>query len=235
MTDRIISYEQAFAIIGVKVDNKIRNLLKSLENEGHTEKSISYAIWRTQEKLCRFAYDNRFIGILRSEISKYSWGNGDPRWKKYWEKKNEESELESRIRKDKEEKKKYLASHPYSKIRYGSPLQEIVQYYIYFVQGESGGAIKIGTTLNPVARMQSLQTGFPEELKLLAIIPGDAGRERKIHEYFGKFRLKGEWFKPEAELINMIDKMKTKYPTLNGKTDPVSRAKDILNNSKPFA
>ena len=234
MTDRIITYEQAFTLIDVKIDSKIRNLLKSLENEGHTEKSISYAIWRTQDKLYKFANDNRFIGVLRSEICKYSWGDSDPRWKKYWEKKNEESELKNRISKYNEEREKYLAGHPYSRIKYTSPGYGIVQDYIYFVQGESGGAIKIGTTLNPVTRMQSLQTGFPEELKLLAVIPGDAERERKIHEYFGKFRLKGEWFKPEAELINMIDKMKTKYPTLNGKTDPVSRAKDILNNSKPF-
>ena len=96
MTDRYIkitTYKQAFEqVLGMEFDKKVQDFVKRLEEEGHTEKSIAFSIWKTQEKLMRFKDDSRFLGILKNEILKYSWRKNDPRWDAYWEKKKEEQQ-----------------------------------------------------------------------------------------------------------------------------------------------
>ena len=82
---RIVTYKQAFEeVLGVAFDERLKKFVAELEKQGHTEKSISYAIWRTKETLleqvpkensdvCFFS----FVEVLRHEISKYSWTKND--------------------------------------------------------------------------------------------------------------------------------------------------------------
>lgn len=77
--------------------------------------------------------------------------------------------------------------------------------YIYFVQGEDGGPIKIGWAVDPMRRLQSIQTNSPVPLRNVALIKGTTRtRERKIHEQFAECRIRGEWFEPTFELIAFI-------------------------------
>lgn len=76
--------------------------------------------------------------------------------------------------------------------------------YVYFIQGQCGGAIKIGYSMNPTERLKELQTGYPDTLKILLIIPGDLNTEKALHRKFEGSRLKGEWFRPDDYLINSI-------------------------------
>lgn len=78
---RIIKYEEALDLIRVPMNDKIKDILKKLESEGRKEKSICYAIWKSQDKIIQYKCDNRFYSIFENEIRKWSWSYNDPRWK----------------------------------------------------------------------------------------------------------------------------------------------------------
>jgi hypothetical protein len=77
---------------------------------------------------------------------------------------------------------------------------------VYFVQADSGdGLIKIGTTSSRVEdRLRTMQTGSPVRLKVLGTVPGDSRVESQLHLMFSDIRMHGEWFRPEARLLEYI-------------------------------
>lgn len=81
MPSRIETYRQAFSLISVEKNDKVNQLLEKLESEGRNERSICFAIWKSQDKLMLYRSDSRFYSILENEIRKWSWGRDDPRWK----------------------------------------------------------------------------------------------------------------------------------------------------------
>jgi hypothetical protein len=70
---KITKYKEAFDLINVSITDKIMDCLKSLESEGYTEYTISYAIWKAQDKISQFRGDTRFIAILKNEVRKYAF------------------------------------------------------------------------------------------------------------------------------------------------------------------
>lgn len=78
--------------------------------------------------------------------------------------------------------------------------------WVYFLQSGERGAVKIGFTGSaPMVRLSALQTGNPEPLRLLGAVPGVREDETALHERFARFRIGGEWFRPEPELLSFID------------------------------
>lgn len=75
---------------------------------------------------------------------------------------------------------------------------------IYFIRAMQSGAIKIGTSNDPKRRLETMQTGSPEPLELIGVLPGQADAEKVLHRTFAKFRIHGEWFKGDEELIREI-------------------------------
>lgn len=75
---------------------------------------------------------------------------------------------------------------------------------IYFVQGETGGPIKIGYARNIDNRIKSLRTGCPYKLVLLGVMEGQRSDETKLHHKFAAARLQGEWFDDCAEIRAFI-------------------------------
>lgn len=81
--------------------------------------------------------------------------------------------------------------------------------FVYFVQaGDGHGAIKIGFASNVPARIATLQTGCPLDLRLLAAIPGTYQTEREIQTHFADVRLRGEWFAPEPGFVAFVERMR---------------------------
>jgi len=76
--------------------------------------------------------------------------------------------------------------------------------HVYFVQAESLGRIKIGTSSNVAVRFGTLRTSSPDKLNLLGVIPGDCTVERALHKRFADERLHGEWFTPSERLVSYI-------------------------------
>lgn len=75
---------------------------------------------------------------------------------------------------------------------------------IYFVQADTDGPIKIGTTTQLEQRLAALSNSDPAKLHLLATMPGDNKDEAQLHKRFRRLRLHGEWFAPDAELRDFI-------------------------------
>ncbi len=75
-----------------------------------------------------------------------------------------------------------------------------------FVESPSIGAIKIGRTDGDVrARMIGLQTGCPDELRILGVIRNTAPiAETALHRMFKHLRRHREWFTASPELLGFI-------------------------------
>lgn len=77
--------------------------------------------------------------------------------------------------------------------------------YVYFIQGTSGGCIKIGYTGgDPVARLKDLQTGAPVQLRLLHAVKGSRHDEVWAHRHFHDAHSHGEWFYPTRRIMEFI-------------------------------
>lgn len=75
---------------------------------------------------------------------------------------------------------------------------------VYFIR--CGEFVKIGYTRGEDAksRLQSLQTGNPQALELLATAIGDMSDERALHKEFDEYRTAGEWFRNTGRLAAHI-------------------------------
>lgn len=72
---------------------------------------------------------------------------------------------------------------------------------VYFVQVGARGPIKIGSARNVYYRFKDLQTANHQELRLLgAVVDWGVEEERALHARFAKHRVRGEWFRPDADL-----------------------------------
>jgi hypothetical protein len=196
---RIVTYKQAFEeVLGVAFDERLKKFVAELEKEGHTEKSISFAIWRTKDELQKYSsalyligFDN-FLNVLKEKILKYSWTKNDPRWDEYKKKKNREVKINE----------------------YAKRLN--VNDFIYFMQGENGGSIRIGYSINPSKTLISLEKGYPDKLKILLVIPESCEKAIQLQNKFEHLKLKGGWYKPDKEIFDEIEKLKSKYPHVVG-------------------
>lgn len=77
--------------------------------------------------------------------------------------------------------------------------------YVYFMQGEYGGPIKIGVAANPETRRNEIQTGNPFVLVVRKKMIGSYELESKLHKQFAKDRMAGEWFQPTRELCDLAN------------------------------
>lgn len=76
--------------------------------------------------------------------------------------------------------------------------------YVYFIQCETG-FIKIGfATGNPEARLVTLQSGNHEKISLLGFVCAERQEEARLHLLFRSLRHRGEWFRPQRELLEYI-------------------------------
>lgn len=70
------------------------------------------------------------------------------------------------------------------------------QGFVYVIVScdDSCGPVKIGWALDPAARIRTLQTGTPHQLRLINVVPGDRRAEAAIHAQLADDRVRGEWF-----------------------------------------
>ena len=81
--------------------------------------------------------------------------------------------------------------------------------YIYFLRSANGdGPVKIGSSADPMKRLETLATWSPLPLEIAAFCPCNGFAETTIHRRFDDHRLHGEWFKPVDELLALIASIK---------------------------
>lgn len=79
------------------------------------------------------------------------------------------------------------------------------QRKIYFARAGETDRIKIGSAVDVEDRIKILQTGCPERLNVLLVLPcGSYEMESGFHRQFGSSRTQGEWFKYEPEVASFI-------------------------------
>lgn len=77
--------------------------------------------------------------------------------------------------------------------------------YIYFIQVDGGGPVKIGITRHdPRQRMVKIQSDCPWPVKLLGAITGTLEDEAALHCELSPYRTQGEWFGPTTEVLAVI-------------------------------
>jgi|GEM_PF-2445693 len=104
---------------------------------------------------------------------------------------------------------------------------------VYFIQsGGDGGPVKIGVAVDPLRRLAMLQKGSANDLRLLAIISGDAVAEAELHTRFAHLRARGEWFSFSGELVDFVSKL-TPYVKAKRAFGPTEMAK-LTGWGKPY-
>ncbi len=86
-----------------------------------------------------------------------------------------------------------------------TPRQDSASGVVYFVRERRSMAIKIGYTANLKERLSTLSSCKLDQLELVASIPGSFAVEKAVQRHFAAFRIRGEWFEPCPELVNLID------------------------------
>jgi integrase len=102
---------------------------------------------------------------------------------------------------------------------------------IYFIQNERTANIKIGSAVDVRTRLADLQTGSCDPLRLIGVIPGDTSDEKRLQRLFGKFRFRGEWFRPNAVVMAFITKH-ARDEIEPGSPTPVPRMRQAVKPSK---
>lgn len=90
---------------------------------------------------------------------------------------------------------------------------------IYFIGSHRAGFVKIGYSINPKARLATLQVGHPGKLAILATVVGDQLLEAEYHRRFADYHVYGEWFRlnrPIKTEIKRINGERTKRGEENG-------------------
>lgn len=86
------------------------------------------------------------------------------------------------------------------------PINRLAQNkYLYFIK--CGDAVKIGMSSDPESRMQTLATGAPGKLFLLAKIPNSGGLEAECHKKLSHIHITGEWFRYTDEIVRLIGEL----------------------------
>ncbi len=79
---------------------------------------------------------------------------------------------------------------------------------LYFIETQCAEKfIKIGIASNVRNRMSKMQMDCPYPLKLLKLVPGAAHMERHLHKQFSIDNVTGEWFRPSAALLAIIEEL----------------------------
>lgn len=73
---------------------------------------------------------------------------------------------------------------------------------VYFIQAGAGGPIKIGVAKDVRRRIANLQISNAAELTLLRAFVGGEAEERVLHERFAEYRIAGEWFHAEPDVVS---------------------------------
>lgn len=86
------------------------------------------------------------------------------------------------------------------------PLNRFPATHVYFLW--DGETIKIGRSGAPFARMQELQKTRRLRLQMIGHFRAHPDEELRLHRIFKDLRLGGEWFKPAAQLLDLIAELR---------------------------
>lgn len=66
--------------------------------------------------------------------------------------------------------------------------------FVYFIQDDDDGPVKIGEAFDPRSRLGELQCGNHRPLKLRAVVLATVTTEKELHALWKRSCVRGEWF-----------------------------------------
>ncbi len=75
---------------------------------------------------------------------------------------------------------------------------------VYIILADRSGAVKIGYSRNPAARLAQIKTSSPETITVLRLLEGGYELERRLHVRFSDLRIKREWFSYSDEMMGNL-------------------------------
>ena len=83
---------------------------------------------------------------------------------------------------------------------------------VYFVQQGANGPIKIGrSNFSDIrVRVSSLQVGNPQKINLIGCFAAIPAYELVLHRIFEDARIRGEWYTPTQDLLDIIEMVRNK-------------------------
>lgn len=74
-------------------------------------------------------------------------------------------------------------------------------YVTYFLLAPSEGLVKIGSSMNPMARLRRLRTLNAAPVEILCVLEVDEG---ELHKKFNALRHHGEWFRIDQLICDYL-------------------------------
>jgi hypothetical protein len=74
--------------------------------------------------------------------------------------------------------------------------------WAYFVL--AGAFVKIGVSRSVRVRLGLYRTATAEQARLIALCPGGAETEARLHKRLARHRYRGEWFRLHPELVRIM-------------------------------
>lgn len=80
--------------------------------------------------------------------------------------------------------------------------------WVYFARAGRSSRVKIGTTSSVASRMNGLSHPLIGKLRVLGVVPGGYEVERRMHQRFAEYHVKGEWFTLSGELAEFVARLR---------------------------
>lgn len=77
---------------------------------------------------------------------------------------------------------------------------------VYFIQAGKDGPIKIGSCTHAPSRRSNIQSHNPEPIRIAGLVQGGFILEMRLHSHFRKLHIRGEWFRCEDELKELVQR-----------------------------
>lgn len=102
-----------------------------------------------------------------------------------------------------------MAERTFEEMKAGAatlPSKRRTSNIVYFILATETKRVKIGMAADPIERLNSLQTGCPEALELVAFIQSDTAKrfEGDLHAKFRRHHVRGEWYAMDHEVSHYI-------------------------------
>ena len=85
--------------------------------------------------------------------------------------------------------------------------------FVYFIKPIGmDGPVKIGCSINPQSRLDTLMAWSPYPLEVAATVPGGYSLEANIHDCFAHLHSHREWFRADRQLTKAIRRLQAGAP-----------------------
>lgn len=75
--------------------------------------------------------------------------------------------------------------------------------FVYAI-GDGEGRVKIGWSGDPIRRLRGIQTGCPQNAKLIGMVRATKSQESQAHKLLARWHIKGDWFRFEGAVAVFV-------------------------------